>query len=230
MFKKSNWSYSVTWFFGRPLLEWWMDIQVSGGENLPASGPVLLLSNHISHFDPPLVGYGVNRPVDFLTSAEFFENSWVNRFFRAVNAFPFRRDQAQDLKAMRWLRSRMDENRVVCIFPERGIRHGKESVLAGNLFPPGTAELAFRWDLPIVPMVILGSDQFYSTKAWMNRRPVYVSYLKPLRAKDFKDSTEMNLALGEAMHAEVRRLIQVYDLESEMMPRAAEEHWALAKS
>jgi 1-acyl-sn-glycerol-3-phosphate acyltransferase len=229
MFSKSNWSYSLTWFLGRPILDWVMDIHATGGDHLPSTGPVLLLSNHISHFDPPLVGYGVSRPVDFLTSAEFFENSWVNRFFRSVNAFPFRRDQAQDLKAMRWIRSRLDESRVVCIFPERGIRYGKESVLSGNLFTPGTAELAFRWEIPVVPMVVLGSDQFYSTQAWTNRRPVYVSYLKPIHARDFSSANEMNLAIGEAMHREVQRLIQVYELDAEMMPRAAEEHWVLAK-
>jgi len=225
MFKKSNFYYALTWFFGRPVLDWWMNVHATGGENLPKSGSVLLLANHISHFDPPLVGYGLNRPVDFLASAEFFENKWVNRFFRAINTYPFKRDQAQDLTAMRWVRTSLKEDRVVCIFPERGIRYGKQSVLAGNLFPPGTAEVAFRWGATVIPTVVLGSDQFYTLKAWKNRQSVYVSYLPAVRPKDFKSATEMNQAIGESMHREVSRLKEIYDLNESIMPLAAEEHW-----
>ena len=225
MSKKSNFYYALTWFFGRPLLDWWMNVHSTGAENLPERGPVLLLSNHISHFDPPLVGYGLQRPVDFLASAEFFKNKWVNRFFRSVNTFPFKRDQAQDLTAMRWVRSSLNEDRVVCIFPERGIRFGKESVLAGNLFPPGTAELAFRWGAIVVPTVVLGSDHFYNLKAWKNRESVYVSYLPAIHPQDYKNATEMNQAIGDSMHQEVSRLKAVFDLEENIMPIAAEEHW-----
>ncbi len=225
MLKKSNFYYALTWFFGRPILDWGMNIHSTGGENLPEKGPVLLLSNHISHFDPPLVGYGLRRAVDFLASAEFFENKWVNRFFRSINTYPFKRDQAQDLTAMRWVRTSLNEDRVVCIFPERGIRYGEKSVLAGKLFPPGTAEVAFRWGVTVIPTVVLGSDHFYTLKAWKNRQSVYVTYLPAIHPQDFKSAAEMNRAIGESMHQEVRRLKRIYDLNESIMPIAAEEHW-----
>ena len=75
-----------------------------------------------------------------------------------------------DRAALRTAMARLEAGNLVGIFPEKGIRHGQTSVLGGAELPIGTASLWKMMDVPVIPMLIIGTDQLY---AWRNffRRP-----------------------------------------------------------
>src|SRR5436305_8478604 len=156
-------------------------IRVIGRENPNRSGGFLLASNHISHFDPFLIGLAVRRKIDWMTMSEFFRAPALGFLLRSIDAFPAERDHA-DLKTIRTAIERLKHGRVVGIFPEGGIRDGTRSLLEGAALRPGAATLAQIAGVPVVPCVILGSDRFYSKKQWLpfRRTPVWIAFGKPI--------------------------------------------------
>src|ERR1051325_2685580 len=156
-------------------------IHVLGRENANRGGGVLLASNHISHFDPFLIGLQVRRKIDWMTMAEFFRLPALGFFLRSIDAFPAERDRA-DLKTIRSAIDRLKSKRIVGIFPEGGIRDGARSLLEGAPLRAGAATLAQIAEVPVVPCVILGSDRFYSKEHWLpwRRTPVWIAFGKPI--------------------------------------------------
>src|SRR5215813_8759826 len=156
-------------------------IHVLGDENVNRVGGFLLASNHISHFDPFLIGLWVRRKIDWMTMAEFFRAPSLGFLLRSIDAFPAERDHA-DLKTIRTAIERLKNGRIVGIFPEGGIRDGARSLLEGAPLRPGATTLAQIAGVPIVPCVILGSDRFYSKKRWVpvRRTPVWIAFGKPI--------------------------------------------------
>ena len=169
-------------------------IDVIGRENANHAGGFLLASNHISHFDPFLIGLRVRRKIDWMTMAEFFRPPALGFFLRSIDAFPAERDRA-DLKTIRTAIDRLKRGRIVGIFPEGGIRDGARSLLEGAPLRAGAATLAQIADVPIVPCVILGTDRLYSKKQWLpfRRTPVWIAFGKPISCfPEFKNLRRAN--------------------------------------
>jgi 1-acyl-sn-glycerol-3-phosphate acyltransferase len=156
-------------------------IHVLGREHPDRAGGFLLASNHISHFDPFLIGLSIRRKIDWMTMAEFFRPLALGFLLRSIDAFPAERDRA-DLKTIRTAIERLKNRRILGIFPEGGIRDGARSLLEGAPLRSGTATLAQIAGVPIVPCVILGSDRFYSKRQWLpfRRTPVWITFGKPI--------------------------------------------------
>ena len=75
-------------------------LEAVGRELVPATGPVLIVSNHVSVLDPPLVGGSVPRPVYFMAKEELFRIPLFGRLIRSLNARPVRRD-GSDMRALK---------------------------------------------------------------------------------------------------------------------------------
>src|SRR5215813_11953145 len=158
-------------------------IHIIGRENANRAGGFLLAANHISHFDPFLIGLSMRRKIDWMTMAEFFRPPALGFFLRSIDAFPAERDRA-DLKTIRTAIERLKSGRIVGIFPEGGIRDGARSLLEGAPLRPGAATLTQIADVPIVPCVILGTDRLYSKNQWLpfRRTPVWIAFGNPISA------------------------------------------------
>ena len=187
-------------------------IRVIGQENTRCAGGFLLASNHISHFDPFLIGLRLQRKIDWMTMAEFFRPPALGFVLRSIDAFPAERDRA-DLKTIRTAIDRLKSGHVVGIFPEGGIRDGARSLLEGAPLRPGAATLAQIADVPVVPCVILGTDRFYSKKQWLpfRRTPVWIAFGRPISAppelqkSQARDRIESELAAAfKNLYAELR--------------------------
>lgn len=126
---------------------------VSGREHVPNTGGLLLIANHTSYSDPPIVGAACPRPVNFMAKAELFRIPLLAGFIRRTHAFPVSRgspDRAALRRALRLLR----QDRVLLIFPE-GTRSPD-----GRLkeFETGAAFIALATQAQIIPVAILGAD------------------------------------------------------------------------
>ena len=54
------------------LMRWWLGLQVRGAEHVPGAGPVLMVSNHQSVLDPPIIGSSTSRTLHFMAKVELF--------------------------------------------------------------------------------------------------------------------------------------------------------------
>jgi 1-acyl-sn-glycerol-3-phosphate acyltransferase len=203
-------------------------VHVIGQENSKCTGGFLLASNHVSHFDPFLIGLTVRRKIDWMTMAEFFRLPALGFLLRSIDAFPAERDRAE-LKTIRTAIDRLKIGRIVGIFPEGGIRDGARSVLEGAPLRSGAATLAQIAGVPVVPCVVLGSDRFYSKKQWLpfRRTPVWIAFGKPISAPPEAQKSQarerIESELADALQSLYAGLRDKFCLTREDLPRPPQE-------
>jgi 1-acyl-sn-glycerol-3-phosphate acyltransferase len=130
------------------------DLQVSGVENLPQTGPVVLASNHMTNFDVFPMQYVLPRLIFFMGKAELFNNPVLDPLLRRLGGFPVNRGVRDDW-ALQQAALVLEKGLVLGIFPE-----GKRSKGRGlGLAKTGAARLAMEARCPVVPMGIEGTDQ-----------------------------------------------------------------------
>jgi len=192
-------------------------IYVVGCEHINRAGGFLLASNHISHFDPPIISSVARRKIDWMAMAEFFLVPGLGHFLRAVDAFPAARDRA-DRKTIRSAIERLKDGRIVGVFPEGGIRDGARSLLEGAPLRAGASTLAHMARAPIVPCVILGSDRLYAKRNWLplRRTPIWIafgraiSHFPELEKSVARERIEQELtAAFQQIYAELRQKFQL---------------------
>ena len=125
---------------------------VTGKENIPREGSVVLVGNHVSLWVPVVFACSVERTVNFMAKEELFKNPILSKLFRAFHAFPIKRGRP-DRNALRIAAERLKEGKVLGLFPE-GTRSKTELLLP--LFP-GAALFALRSNAPIVPIALIGT-------------------------------------------------------------------------
>jgi 1-acyl-sn-glycerol-3-phosphate acyltransferase len=129
-------------------------VEARGTEHVPLQGPVLLVANHSSLLDPPLVGGMTPRRLTFLAKAELFEIPGLGWLISRLNARPLRREGA-DPSALRTAQRVLQEGGALLVFPE-GTR-GDEGVLREA--KPGAALLAMQTGASVVPVYVHGSGR-----------------------------------------------------------------------
>ena len=134
----------------RTVLSTFSTWRVEGLENVPPYGPLLVVANHMSNIDPPLLAAGLPRRLHFHAKRSIFTplTSW---FLRTWGAFPVDRD-GRDLEGYRWARRLLDRDKVLAMFPET-----TRSVTGMQRAIPGVAMLALHTQAPILPVGIEGT-------------------------------------------------------------------------
>ncbi|SHS36240.1 1-acylglycerol-3-phosphate O-acyltransferase [Mycobacteroides abscessus subsp. abscessus] len=169
-------------------------IETIGQENIPKEGSVLLCSNHISNFDPIVVGITTPRPVHFMAKEELFQVPLLGKLVPYLNAFPVKRGMS-DREALRKGLGILKENRVLGLFPE-GTR-SKTGELGEGL--AGAGFFATRSEALIVPCAVIGPYKA------LNK--LKVVYGKPV---DFTEYRKNKISADEAtkiIMEEIRKLI-----------------------
>jgi 1-acyl-sn-glycerol-3-phosphate acyltransferase len=87
-----NWSYRLGWLFFRSIYSTYFRWRVYHPERVPLEGPVILAANHASFIDPPLVGAGIRRMVNFLARDTLFDVPIVGAVLRSWKVVPVDRD------------------------------------------------------------------------------------------------------------------------------------------
>jgi 1-acyl-sn-glycerol-3-phosphate acyltransferase len=183
--------------------------QVSGAENVPAGG-VIIASNHISLWDPPLLGTALPRRIHFMAKEELFANPLFSWIITRLGAFPVKRGTA-DRTAIRTALTLLAEGSILGIFPE-GTR-SKTGALGSP--EPGLALLALKSGAPVVPAAIIGTNKVFSDGHLFPRFQVIfgkpIQFSKDNSGKESMESmsmrvmTEISRLLSEAGHPEDRQ-------------------------
>jgi len=128
-------------------------LRVEGREKIPAQGPFILVCNHQSWFDPPIVASTFPREIFFAAKRELFDKPVLGQFVRYCNSIPVKRT-GYDRALLERLGEALEAGFGVIVFPE-GTRH-----LDGRLHPPkpGVGMIALNHrNIPIIPVFIRGS-------------------------------------------------------------------------
>jgi 1-acyl-sn-glycerol-3-phosphate acyltransferase len=141
----------VLLFMQRITLRLFADLRVTGLENVPRTGSLLIVANHQSNFDPPLLAAILPRKVWFLAKREVFINGLARWFLLSSGVHPVNR-QSVDAGAYRWIISRLQAGEAVIMFPE-GTRN-RGGMGAGMA---GVAQIALRTGTPVLPVGIEGT-------------------------------------------------------------------------
>ncbi|MBR1445439.1 MAG: 1-acyl-sn-glycerol-3-phosphate acyltransferase [Firmicutes bacterium] len=143
-------------------------LKVTGSENVPKEGGVIICSNHMSNFDPLVVVCCVKRMICYFAKKELFDTKWKNFWMRHLKAFPADRS-ITDMTALKTGIKILKDGGALGIFAQ-GTRVKKgEKVDAKN----GVALFAVKGNACIVPV---GINADYSKK----RTPVRVNIGKPI--------------------------------------------------
>ncbi len=152
-----KWIVPAFYWSGRPLLKAIVSLvtrtEVVGRENMPLRGPIIVASNHLNNADPPILAASLPRRLVFMSKQEAFRWPILGFLIRLTGAFPVRRFEA-DLGALRKATSSLKEGQVLAMFPEGG--RSSDCKLAKA--HPGTALLALRSGVPILPIAISGTE------------------------------------------------------------------------
>ena len=152
-------------------------LQVTGKENIPPDRPVLVVSNHISQADPPILGVALlPRKTYYMAKSELFRIPVLRHVISRLGAFPVERGGA-DRRALRLAREVLGRDDVLLMFPE-GTRHTD-----GRLRPglSGAGSLALIPGVTVVPAAIWGSHRF--------GRKVRVTFGEPLDLSDLEEGS-----------------------------------------
>lgn len=146
--------YSLARFCVRSVLGPVSGWTVTDADRVPREGGLIVASNHISFWDPPLIGCACPRELHFLAKEELFSPAPFAALIRSVNAIPIRRGMA-DLRGLHRAMELLQRGGALLLFPE-GSR-----MRDGELHParPGVGLLAANADVPIVPCFISGSGR-----------------------------------------------------------------------
>jgi 1-acyl-sn-glycerol-3-phosphate acyltransferase len=160
----------------RPLI----GLEVHGIEHVPPEGPVIVVCNHLSNADPPLISIVFPRPLFFMGKSELFRNPLLGALVRLFGGFPVQRGTA-DRAAIKHALLVLRQGQAMGIFPEGG-RSRTAAMVPGY---PGVGLIALQARVPILPVAITGTEYFPVNGDSPPRRPkgvprrVTVTFGKP---------------------------------------------------
>ena len=134
-------------------------IRIRGQEQVPASGAFIVAPSHRSYLDTPFVSFITRRQIRFMAKEELFKNSFGNKLFTALGAIPVARGSINARPAMKAIQQTLESGEAAAVYPEGTRRHGPD---IGELFD-GTAYLAVKLGVPIVPVAVGGSEEILAS-------------------------------------------------------------------
>ncbi|MBO5008519.1 MAG: 1-acyl-sn-glycerol-3-phosphate acyltransferase [Clostridia bacterium] len=145
-------------------------IKVTSAENMPQEGGCILCSNHISNFDPVVLGCAMERPVRFIAKQELFKIPVVGWYLKSINIIPVKRGSG-DIGAVKASLRALKDGEVLGIFPT-GTREKKHPDAQPK---PGVALIAAKADVPVIPVHIDASYKPFSKVSITVGKPVDMS-------------------------------------------------------
>jgi 1-acyl-sn-glycerol-3-phosphate acyltransferase len=152
------------WTVVSPVLHTYFRGRIRGADRVPQSGPLLVVSNHASDFDPPILSACMRRPVAYMAKQSLFEVPVLKQAIAAYGAYPVKRGAA-DRSALRSAMAMLDQNWAVGVFIT-GTRTPD-----GRVHDPkvGAAWIAAMKQAPILPVCLWGTEQIFRPNSALPR-------------------------------------------------------------
>jgi 1-acyl-sn-glycerol-3-phosphate acyltransferase len=192
-----NLSYRIGWNVFRAFYATYFRWRVFNPENVPLQGGVILASNHASFLDPPLVGAGLRRDINYLARESLFRFPGIGALLRSWNSVPVDRDGG-GARGLRAILDRLLAGGAIILFPE-GTR-----TRDGQLQPArsGIGLTVIKSSAPVVPVRVFGTFEAYGRHIKFPRpRRITVKYGRPLNFEKLR---------AEAKTCDKARLKEIY--------------------
>lgn len=178
-------------------------IKVYGKENIP-SNKFLLVGNHKSHFDIPIVGLAVKKPMGYVSKKEFYEKRFINMYMKTFKCIPV--DRSDDRSALLSFKEGikvLKEGYNLCVFPEGGIKDRSTEKMVG--VKPGAYKLATKSGASILPVSIKNNSIIRKRLLW-KKTIVEVYIHKPITEDDYKDLN--TIEIGDLVFETVNKCLE----------------------
>ena len=178
--------YYITWSLCRLIYATYFRWRVFNAERVPLKGPVILAANHASFLDPPLVGSGVEREINYLARESLFRFPGIGAYLRALNSVPVDREGG-GAKGLKAILDRLLAGGGIVLFPE-GTR-----TRDGQLQPArsGIGLTVIKSEAPVVPVRVFGTFEAYGRHVKIPRpHRVVVKYGQPMWFKELRIEAE----------------------------------------
>ncbi len=159
----------LKWSLIVPILRFYFRSNIYGIENVPQQGPLVIVSNHASDLDPPIVSVSVRRPVAYMAKEELFEVPILKQIITLYGAYPVKRGSA-DRSAIRSAMNSLAEGWAAGIFLQ-GTRTPDGRITEPKL---GAALIAAKAKVPLLPVCIWGTDAVKRQGLMANYVPITV--------------------------------------------------------
>ncbi|MDQ0232942.1 lysophospholipid acyltransferase family protein [Metabacillus malikii] len=170
-------------------------VKVEGIENFPKEGGVFLCANHISNFDPPIVGITAPRQVLFMAKAELFKIPVLKTLLKDFGTFPVNRG-GSDREALRTGLKILKEGNVLGFFPE-GTRSKNGELGKGQ---SGAGFFALRSNAAVVPCAIVGPYKPFHT--------LRVIYGNPINMEEYRAKKITTEEMSAIIMEEIGKLLK----------------------
>lgn len=153
LFKLTKWSVV------NPIFYTYFQGNVYGAEKVPKNGPLIIVCNHASVFDPPLIAPAIRRPIAYMAKQELFDVPLLKQLITGLGAYPVNR-QGSDRTAIK--------NAIKSIKNgwAAGIFIGGTRTEDGKIYEPklGAALIAAKAKAPLLPLSLWGTEKILDPK------------------------------------------------------------------
>ena len=163
----------------RPLLNILFSWKAEGRENVPLTGPLILVANHVHVLDPILLAFSLPRWITFVAKEELFRSPFLRFWLRWAGSVSIRREGRvrEKQKILKSARDALERGLILGMFPEGGRSHDGK-LRKGK---PGSAVIASKANVPLLPVGIVGTDKI-SGITWLWKRPgIAINISKPFK-------------------------------------------------
>jgi 1-acyl-sn-glycerol-3-phosphate acyltransferase len=174
-------------------------VRFEGVQHIPATGPLIIVANHVTYADPVLISIPVRRPVHYMAWNALFSVPGLAWLIRRLRAFPVEIESA-DPKATREALRLLQAGETVMIFPEGG--RSPDGRL--QRFKLGAFRLACSLGIPMLPVTIVGGHESWPPGRILPRPGrLTITYHPPITPPASPDVKEAARALAPAVHSVV---------------------------
>jgi len=163
---------------------------VIGKENIPKKGSFILVSNHGSLLDPPLLGHALGRNISFMAKSELFSIPLLGFIIKACGAYPVKRGVA-DKNTIKIACEKLSNNNSIGIFID-GTRQKDGRV---NKPKQGAALLAFKNQKFLLPVAIINSHRLVRVRFFIPFfTKIVIKVGKPIKPPKFSSRDDLVIA------------------------------------
>jgi len=189
------------WSVVSPMLHLYFQGRIYNADRVPLAGPLVVVSNHASDFDPPLLSSCMGRPVSYMAKEELFQVPILKQAISLYGAYPVKRG-SPDRSAIRAALQQLEQGWATGVFLQ-GTR-----TLDGRITDPklGAALIAAKAKVPLLPVCLWGTHAIVKKGSYLPRPvPVTVRVGHLIEPPNSTDREEL-LALTQKCADEINAL------------------------